>query len=46
MIRMYGFWRSSTAFRIRTALNLKRLPFQEQMIDIDAGEQYTPASMR
>ena len=25
------------------AFNLKRLPFQEQMIDIDAGEQYAPA---
>ncbi|MBE7212310.1 MAG: glutathione S-transferase N-terminal domain-containing protein, partial [Gluconacetobacter diazotrophicus] len=37
---MYGFWRSTAAFRVRMALNLKALPFAERMIDLDAGEQH------
>jgi maleylacetoacetate isomerase len=39
MIEMFGFWRSAASFRVRMALNVKTLIFNETMIDLDAGEQ-------
>jgi maleylacetoacetate isomerase len=39
-IQMYGFWRSIASFRVRVALKLKGLPFEEIPIDILSGEQF------
>jgi len=41
-IQMYGFWRSIASFRVRVALKLKDLPFEEIPIDILSGEQFEP----
>ena len=38
----YGYWRSNAAYRVRVAMNLKGLAFQEIMVDLDAGEQLKP----
>jgi maleylacetoacetate isomerase len=41
-ITVYGFWRSIASFRIRVALKLKVLPFEEISVDILQGEQFKP----
>jgi len=41
-IQMYGFWRSIASFRVRVALRLKGLSFDETPIDILSGEQFKP----
>src|SRR6202012_768723 len=41
-IQVYGFWRSLASFRVRVALRLKGLPFEEIPIDILTGEQFKP----
>jgi maleylacetoacetate isomerase len=39
---IYGFWRSIASFRVRVALKLKGLPFEETSVDILTGEQFKP----
>jgi maleylacetoacetate isomerase len=41
-IQVYVFWRSIASFRVRVALRLKGLPFEEIPIDILVGEQFEP----
>ena len=41
-IKVYGFWRSIASFRIRVALKLKALPFEEISINILQGKQFEP----
>ncbi len=43
---VYGFWRSQAMFRLRVALNLKGLAFNEIPVNIDAGEQNAPEFRR
>ena len=39
-MRVYGFWRSLASFRVRVALKIKGIKFEEIPIDILRGEQF------
>lgn len=36
---LYGYWRSSAAFRVRIALHHKQLPFEQRPVSLIKGEQ-------
>jgi maleylpyruvate isomerase len=36
---LFGYWRSSAAYRVRIALNLKRITARQVAVDLQAGEQ-------
>lgn len=40
MIKLYGFWRSLASYRVRVALRLKNIPFEETEVDLLAGAQF------
>lgn len=44
-ITLYGYWRSSAAYRVRIALNLKGIEYQQTSIHLvkDGGEQHSEA---
>jgi maleylacetoacetate isomerase len=39
---LYDYWRSSAAYRVRIALNLKRVPYSKVAVDISQGAQRAP----
>ena len=41
-IKLYSYWRSSAAFRVRIALNLKALPYDYVAVNlVEGGGQHT-----
>lgn len=45
MIKLYSYYRSSAAYRVRIALNLKNIPYQYETVHLlkNGGEQHSPA---
>ncbi|AEI92838.1 maleylacetoacetate isomerase MaiA [Roseobacter litoralis Och 149] len=42
MLTLYSYWRSSTSYRVRVALNLKGLSYRTVPVDLVAGAQRAP----
>jgi len=42
MLKLYGYWRSTAAYRVRIALNYKQIDFEEESVHLvkDGGEQH------
>ncbi len=43
MIRLYTYFRSSAAYRVRIALNIKKIPYEPVFVHLRRGEQQAPA---
>ena len=43
-IKLYGYWRSSAAYRVRIGLNLKQLSYESKSVHLvrNGGEQHAP----
>lgn len=44
MITLHGYWRSGTSYRVRIALNLKGVAYQQHSYDLRRGVHRDPAS--
>ena len=44
MIELYGYWRSSASYRVRIALNLKELAYENKVVHLvkNGGEHHSP----
>jgi len=42
MLKLYGDFRSSASYRVRIALNMKRLDYEQASIHLAKGRQYAP----
>ncbi|SHF07439.1 maleylacetoacetate isomerase [Ruegeria intermedia] len=42
---LYDYWRSSASYRVRIALNLARIAYRAQTVDLVKGEQTAPAHL-
>ncbi len=40
-VTLYGFWRSLAAYRVRSALYYKEIPFTEKIINLVEGDQFS-----
>ena len=45
-MKMYGFWRSLAAYRVRVALKMKKVGFSEEPVNLLGGEQHDPAYLK
>ncbi len=44
MLVLYGYWRSTAAYRVRISLNYKQIPYVEKPVNLvkDGGQQHRP----
>lgn len=45
-MKLYGFWRSLAAYRVRVALKMKKVSFSEEPVNLLGGEQHDPAYLK
>lgn len=41
-MKLYGYWRSSCSYRVRIALNLKGVAYEQEAVHLVKGEQHEP----